>query len=159
MNSATKDCIGEVVCSVAEIFGFMLTDPAEPDDEAIGEPEEPVDAEVAFEGAADGRLLLHTSLEAAMEMSCNALGHDEADAQQGLDALQELANQCCGQLLTTLAGKEPTFLLGLPVARKAPPGAWGATVQAPDTLCFVMDGSYPLLVRLEVKADENGLVT
>ena len=154
MNNEVKRGIEEVVCDVTEIFGFMFGDPAQPEDEELCAPEEAVSAEVAFEGSADGCLYVYTSLDAAKEMSCNLLGLDEADEQQGLDTLQELVNQFCGQLLTTLAGEEPAFTLGIPQARRLAGDEWDGVLQAGDTLCFVMDGDYPLLLRLE----SDGLV-
>ncbi len=156
MNNDVRQGIEEVVCDVIEIFGFMFGDPADPGGEELIEPGDAVSAEVFFEGAASGRLQVYTSLDAAKEMSCNLLGLDEADNQQGLDTLQELVNQFCGQLLTTLAGTEPTFTLGIPVARRAEQQEWNAALGDGATLCFVMDGEHPLLLRLESEGLEGG---
>ncbi|MFO7776252.1 MAG: chemotaxis protein CheX [Candidatus Hydrogenedentota bacterium] len=157
MNSEVKQDIEEVVCEVTEIFGFMFGDPASPGEEELIEPSEAVSAEVAFEGAASGRLQVYTSLDAAQEMSCNLLGLEDADPQQGLDTLEELVNQFCGQLLTTLAGEAPTFTLGIPEARRVADGEWDAVLADGATLCFLMDGEHPLLLRLDSEGLEGGL--
>ncbi|MFP4172100.1 MAG: chemotaxis protein CheX [Candidatus Hydrogenedentota bacterium] len=156
MNSKVKRDIEEVVCEVTEIFGFMFGDPADSGEEELCEPGEAVSAEVFFDGAASGRLRVYTSLDAAQEMSCNLLGLEDADPQQGLDTLEELVNQFCGQLLTTLAGEEPTFTLGIPKARRVAAGEWDAVLTDGATLCFLMDGEHPLLLRLESEGLEGG---
>ncbi len=158
MNSAAKTRIEDVVCEVIETFAFMLPDPAGPDEPALNDPADPVKAVVGFEGAAEGHLTIYTSLETAMEMSCNVLGLDQASEDQALDAVQEFANQCCGQLLTALAGSAPAFSLGIPDSGACPVAAWRAALEGPETLHFVVDGEFPLLVRFDIEADQDGLL-
>ena len=78
-------------------------------------PAKSVSAQVAFSGPFAGRVVL--SVDAAMlpALAANMLGMDEPPppADQW-DALGELANVLCGNLLPAIAGGEHVFLLEAP---------------------------------------------
>jgi CheY-specific phosphatase CheX len=74
-------------------------------------------AAIAFDGPFSGELVVRASAELLPHLAANMLGLDEpsaASADQQEDALKELANVICGNLLPALAGREPVFRVGVP---------------------------------------------
>jgi len=75
---------------------------------------------VQFAGPLTGALALHVSDDVARALAANMLGVDAvrgepADAQRLIrDALGEVANVICGNLLPALAGRTAVFELGAP---------------------------------------------
>jgi hypothetical protein len=70
--------------------------------------------EVTFHGSFDGRLLLGVSGRVLDSLAANMLGGELADEGARTDALGELANVVCGNVLTQVAGRDRTFLLDHP---------------------------------------------
>ncbi|AHG87692.1 hypothetical protein J421_0155 [Gemmatirosa kalamazoonensis] len=71
---------------------------------------------VAFAGPLQGRLELRVSADVARCIAENMLGTDDADAALVGDALGELANVVCGNLLPEIAGRSAVFHLAAPRA-------------------------------------------
>ena len=73
---------------------------------------------VAFTGPECGTLLLSVPTEALEELASNMLGvgpeDPPPDASQQVDALKELLNVVCGNLLPEVAGAEAVFNVGAP---------------------------------------------
>ncbi len=102
---------GEVLEKLAFIFSF-------PEEER-----EPMDysdaviARVSFTGPFKGTLLMAVSKEALPEIAGNMLGledNSDAAAEQQYDALKELINVICGNLLPAIAGKQTVFNVEAP---------------------------------------------
>ena len=74
---------------------------------------------VEFRGHARGRLVLRASSVVLPEITANMLGGD-ASRQQPLqrDALGELCNVICGNVLPAIAGAEVVFHLAAPLVRE-----------------------------------------
>lgn len=83
-----------------------------PADEA--EPELAHGAAVAFEGPRAGWLELYVSARTLPPLTATMLGDDEAPELMQIDALGELANVICGNLLPAVAGADAVFRLGSP---------------------------------------------
>ncbi len=82
---------------------------------ASAEPEHT--ASVAFRGPFGGRLAVAVSDGLLPELAANMLGLPDAERptpEQCEDALKELANVICGNLLPALAGTKPVFLIEAP---------------------------------------------
>src|SRR5205814_545845 len=78
-------------------------------------------AAVEFRGPFDGRLEVGVSDRLLPAVAASMLGQDEPPpAAEQQDALRELANVICGNLLPRLAGSEPVFLLDAPRIDAAP---------------------------------------
>ena len=115
MNSALTDQLSQAVAQTVEALTFVFATP---------EPWEPpvlsgveISVEVAFEGHFEGDLVFVCPSSAAREMTLNMLGLEEGDAAaeaQIHDALKELVNILCGNILPTLAGAEAVFNLSAP---------------------------------------------
>ncbi|MCU0646557.1 MAG: chemotaxis protein CheX [Gemmatimonadaceae bacterium] len=70
---------------------------------------------VEFTGPMRGRLVLRVSAEVLPSAAANMLGEDDAQhAPLQRDAVGELANVICGNVLPAVAGAEAVFLLSAP---------------------------------------------
>jgi CheY-specific phosphatase CheX len=71
---------------------------------------------VTFTGAFDGRLVLAVSRGILKELAANMLGveHASPTPEQQDDALKEMVNVVCGNLLPVLAGPQPVFHMSAP---------------------------------------------
>jgi hypothetical protein len=72
---------------------------------------------VAFSGIWEGAVRLQTPSDLLAVVAAGMLGLDESvpsSAEQQDDALRELLNVICGNLLPVLAGREPVFRVGVP---------------------------------------------
>jgi len=89
-----------------------------PEDEApASTPEDEVSASVTFTGPCEGALVLSVADEIMPELAENMLGlEDGSDATLAHqeDALKELANVICGNLLPELAGTKAVFHISAP---------------------------------------------
>lgn len=116
---ATEQTIADVMKEVLETMAFALVLPQE--EEAVDESGV-VSARVAFQGPFSGSILLTMPGSIVPELAANMLGTDETVApseQQQRDAVGELANVMCGNLVQVVAGPEPVFRLHAPVVATA----------------------------------------
>ncbi len=100
-------------------LAFMLPMPPEEVSEQGGESGSPTSAvSVTFTGALDGTLVLAVGDGMLPQLAANMLGLDEsgpeASRDQQLDALKELANVICGNLLTEAWSPETSFSVSSP---------------------------------------------
>ena len=114
MSYPLDELLAGVAEEIFEELAFMLI---MFEDEAVGIEGEARTASVAFAGAFQGRLVVSVSEQMLGELARNMLGLDEQadpslDRQQ--DALKELANVICGNLLPGIAGSEAEFDVGSP---------------------------------------------
>jgi len=79
---------------------------------------------VSFDGPFSGTLTIRVSETMLGELAANMLGvrdADETNSDQRQDALRELANVTCGNLLSKLAGADPVFNIYTPGPTKLIP--------------------------------------
>jgi CheY-specific phosphatase CheX len=116
-----------------EGLAFSFPSSAVSEEEAQARPE--VAVEVNFRGAFGGRLVLALSGGILHGLTANMLGAGQtATRNLELDALGELANVICGNVLNVIGGKESRFHLNAPrpVSPKAlmpPKGLEAVSVQ------------------------------
>jgi CheY-specific phosphatase CheX len=127
MMSYVESSLHRAANSTFEELGFML-----PDRELNRvQSEAEVDAEVSvvFRGPFEGYLVLRMCGGTLGMVAMNMLGESEAPAEAlQLDALGELANVICGNLLPAIAGSREIFRLdppqpGIPGLATAPAGS------------------------------------
>ncbi len=101
----------EVLEKIAFIFSF-------PEKDRVPIPfESAVVASVSFSGLFDGVLLMAVSQQVLPELTGNMLGIDmdeETSMEEQHDALKELINVICGNLLPAIAGKQMIFNVETP---------------------------------------------
>lgn len=112
-----------------ESLAFMIPMPAE--DMVDGEDVTRARARVSFTGPMTGELLLGVSTEMLPQLAANMLGLDgpSASPEQQSDALGEVLNVICGNLLPVIAGSRAVFNVGAPIFLglvDAPPAPAGA---------------------------------
>jgi hypothetical protein len=159
METDPRDVLKQVFVRVLEDYAFLFSDDIE-EDVPPSTPGPYLMAGMCFGGPFDGRLVLATPASFAREVAANVLGLDTEDEQAGtsaLDALKELLNITCGNLLTALAGEEPVFDLTVPEITPLDDDAWTAALAAPDWIACLV-GDWPVLLCLTVGGErpENG---
>jgi len=113
MSNTTEQLLRQAAISTFENLAFLCLE----DDNAVSADEPPVDAVVAvdFHGPMRGRLVLRTSSNLLPVIASNMMGEDEAQRMpMQRDALGEIANVVCGNLMPMLVGAEAVFRLDAP---------------------------------------------
>jgi hypothetical protein len=135
MNTAVERVIQEVAAATLERLAFVFATPL--DGPAPQAPPEPMAARVKFHGPFQGAMELEMPGPAVDEMAVNMLGMEEGfqpSPEERRDAIKELINVICGNVLPRIAGESAEFNLGAPclVGAAAPgdPGEGRATAQS-----------------------------
>ena len=109
-----------------------------------------VQVNMGFSGPFKGDLSIAVPVDMCPELASNVLGLDPDDelvTRSPYDALKELLNIICGNVLTTLAGEEPVFDLTIPEVTMLDEKGWAAFIKTDGTVRFVAD-DVPVLLRL-----------
>ena len=91
--------------------------------------------------------------EMCPELAANVLGLDEDDEkveEKARDALKELLNVSCGNILTELAGTEPVFDLSVPIVSDIGLDVWEDLKNNEDFVSLIVD-DYPALLGYKAK--------
>lgn len=124
-----NEIVYQVAAETLESLAMMFL---VPEDEAATPPACSRRVRVAYSGPWEGSLVVAASDNLLAELATNMLGLEAgmvaAPAQQ-IDALKELANVICGNLLPAIAGGEPVFHICGPEMLAPGPGP-----VAPDQL-------------------------
>lgn len=92
---------------------FMFCTPELAD--VVEECEPEATATVSFRGPISGRLVISISGDMLPDLAANMLGQDEPPSdQEQLDALGEVANVICGNVLPKVAGSKEVFYIDAP---------------------------------------------
>jgi chemotaxis protein CheY-P-specific phosphatase CheC len=116
MNTRCEATLARVAEKILAELAFMFS---MPDDEAVRHVSSAlVASSVDFVGPFSGTLALAMSANMLPAMASNMLGLDDGDGSptpdQQRDALKELANVVCGNLLPAMAGTEAMFKIEAP---------------------------------------------
>lgn len=114
MNKTIDNALQQVVETTFESMAFMF--PMEEQD-AMPALDAPAIAAVTFTGPFAGRVTLEVSSEMLPELARNMLGLDdeiEPSLDQQHDALKEILNVICGNVLPELAGRKAEFAVNAP---------------------------------------------
>ncbi len=113
MSNTTEQLLRQATVSTFEDLAFLF-----PEEECVvSEDEAPLDAVVAveFHGPMRGRLVIRASSSLLPAIASNMMGEDESQHMpMQRDALGEIANVVCGNLLPMLAGSDAVFRLDAP---------------------------------------------
>lgn len=113
MSSTTEQCLSRTTAETFEHLALILADEELSSEQASA----PLDVTVSvdFRGPRAGRLVLQASARILPGIAANMLGGDQArSAVLQRDALGELANVICGNVLPRLAGADAVFRLSAP---------------------------------------------
>lgn len=152
MSVECQDALQEVAADVLEKLAFMFADPADVT-ETTAPAESLVQASIRFGGPMEGTLTLLAPLSLGQEFAGNMLGIDSSQVtdDQARDALGELMNVLCGQLLTRIAGTGPVFSLHPPDTSVVENGAWSALLEQDDVMALLIDDR-PVLLRAHIES-------
>jgi CheY-specific phosphatase CheX len=143
-----QELLEATLITVLEQFAFLFADLVEKDEIEVEESEFAM-VSLSFTGDFSGQLVLATPSSSCVEIAANVLGTDPSNPkaqEDAQDAMQELANVCCGHILTAIAGDEPVFDLGVPSFGILSLEEWNSLYQDPETLVFIVE-DFPLLLR------------
>ncbi len=110
MSLQIKDTLYRVAEEVMEKLAFLMSFPET--EEASDANSRQVAAGISFSGAFTGVLVVAVSEQMLPQLTGNMLGIDddeESTAEQQHDALKELINVICGNLMPAIAGKQDVF--------------------------------------------------
>ncbi len=150
MQTELQEKLTEVLTDVLEQFAFMFCEPTAPN--PVPAPSGAMlRASMQFTGHSTGRLDVAAPQALAAEVAANALGIDEEEesAAAADDALRELLNIICGQILTAWAGEQPVFTLSIPHIAPCDDEAWQVMADDDRTVHFKVE-DYPFLLRIEM---------
>jgi two-component system, chemotaxis family, chemotaxis protein CheY len=143
--------IGNVLCQILEQYAFMFGGPADKKD--LPPCEAALKAVIHFTGRLLGRVTIAIPKSMGPLIAANVLGVEADDplaVEKAEDALKELSNMTCGQLLTTIAGTEPVFDLDVPEVVSLDAVGWKAFLDEEETLLFMVDDR-PMLLQFKVE--------
>lgn len=152
MEPNNTEMLFQVVSGVLEAQAFMFADPADKDEIPPREGQY-YHVKMAFSGPFRGAMALTVPVDMCTEMAANVLGLDMDDDQaeeSAQDALKELLNVACGQVLTELAGEEPVFDLTVPVVTAMDDETWDGLTQDEHVEALLVDDR-PLLTGLWIE--------
>lgn len=114
---------------------------------------EAVESAISFSGPRNGSMVLAVPKDMCVELAASVLGveRDDVDiAEKGIDAIKELLNVICGNVLTEIAGSEPVFNLSMPSTRIVNQSVWKSLSSQGTTVAFMVD-DYPALLQLVIR--------
>lgn len=101
-----------------ESLAFMMILPPDEAQPQQADPDSLISTTVTFNGPFHGAVAISIPAAAMPVLAANMLGMDESEGppavEQQNDALKELANVLCGNLLPMLAGSQAVFSVGAP---------------------------------------------
>jgi CheY-specific phosphatase CheX len=151
MEINNSEILASVFPAVAESMTFMFADPVAPTD-MPSDAAEYVQTSMGFVGPVRGSLTLAVPSDKCSLIASNILGldpNDPAVTERAHDAIKELLNVTCGQVLTAMAGDNPIFDLTVPTIRMLTSDEWQAFVVSDGSVTFMMDDS-PVALQLTV---------
>lgn len=152
-----KRVIGEVFESVLQNLAFMFVEAVEKEtlqntDSPRELPEKFVKSSMAFSGPTSGRVNLMVPDELAKELAANIIGKelDKNISQKHLqDALKEVLNVTCGNLLSAVIGTKQVFDAAPPTLSEHDAAGWSAFLAEPDSIPFMIE-DWPALLQFLV---------
>ncbi|HOY62308.1 MAG TPA: chemotaxis protein CheX [bacterium] len=109
----------QVAQRILEDAAFVFVDGGAEDAIELLNGENALSATLEFDGEFSGSMSMSASYSLAKTMAANLLGADDLDPEaesKKTDAIGELLNMVCGNLLPEIAGTSPEFKIGAPRA-------------------------------------------
>lgn len=150
-EEAAMGFIRQSFCEVMEKQVFMVPEPCPA---GIAAEEDLLAGTISFSGRLIGSLLLAMPATLAREIAANFLGVDADDDEADLaapDALKEMLNITCGNMLTALSGTEAVFDLTIPEVAPLARERVAALASLAETLVFEVEG-FAVLLRADLTA-------
>ncbi len=141
----------DVAADVLEQFAFMFLAPVESGLAPL-RGRMFLHAGIKFSGPFSGWLSLSAAPSFCSLLAANVLGMepDELTPEHAEDALKELVNVICGELLVALAGKAAIFDLSVPELKRISTADCQAAAALPESLAVMVDEE-PLIIASGLK--------
>lgn len=134
--------------SAFEQLGFFLPDQDLSEEQS--EAEVTASSRVRFRGPRSGVMEVVAAGPYLAELASNMLGDESAPSpEMVLDALGEISNVICGNVLPSLGGQEAVFDLSAPDVRMGPPPPSEDTEEIARVLLGVDQGRAEITIRLD----------
>ncbi len=155
-----KRVIGEVFESVLQNLAFMFVEAVEKEtlqntDSPQDLPDKFIKATMAFTGAKKGRVNLMVPEELAKELAANIIGKEieKSISQKHLqDALKEVLNVTCGNLLSAVVGTQQVFDAASPALTEHDQAGWTAFLAEADSIPFMIE-DWPAVLQFLVDTE------
>mgnify|MGYP000323609090 CR=1 FL=1 len=149
-STETKQIILEALSEILEQFAFVFVEeelgPVDPPKKGA-----PLLAEISFSSQRlSGKLVLAASRPLCSEVAQNVLGEDDQGSlpkNASQNALQEVVNIACGNILARLYGTKEMFELSVPNCREISPEQWRKLAHKEGTIHLSAEEE-PLLLQL-----------
>jgi CheY-specific phosphatase CheX len=150
MSDAREKFLG-VLSGVLERFAFVFVEASDGDPGIAGFKDRLLQAAIMFRGKAEGAIALSAPAALCKEMAANILGMDpeEADDDAGEDALKEIVNVICGEMMPVLFGEKEVVDLTVPALCRIDSGKWQELAADPGTVKLWVEDQ-PILASLTV---------
>ncbi len=148
MENEKREVFTRVLEEVLEQLAFMFGEAVEKD-EMIVDGEKYLHVTMGFKGNKTGDVGIAIPSEMSVSLASNILGIDEGEEialEKSVDALKELLNIVCGQLLTSAYGDEPVFDLTVPEVEEVGKENWEVFLERPDTVGMMVE-DVPLIAH------------
>ncbi|MCK5267258.1 MAG: chemotaxis protein CheX [Spirochaetes bacterium] len=148
MKEGYNNIIIRVVDEIFEDFAFMFQESLLKED--IPEIDENcIKTSIGFEGPVIGTVSLVVPETMCKVLAANLLGFDQEEIlvpAKGIDALKEVLNIICSNIITSLYNEDLVFEYSVPKAVRIDKEEWLKIVEKPEVLTFMMD-DFPVLVE------------
>lgn len=133
---------------VLEQLAFMFIEEVEKEDLIVREGRF-FHVSMSFKGFQSGHIEMAIPERMSHLVAANILGieDDEMIKQSAADAVRELLNIYCGQMLTTIFSCEDIFDLSVPEVKEINPEEWNILADNSDTIGVKIE-EFPFLVKL-----------
>ena len=155
-----KSNLGTILYNTAALtfdeLGFMFVTPELEEDQKRITPD--TEASVIFEGPFRGRLSVAVCRGLLTVLAANMLGEDEPPSeQQQRDALGEIANVICGNVLPEVAGAKEVFEIRAPQVKEYNPSSVDAAASLVAETCLALEqGRADVRLYLDTPVDSTG---
>ncbi|MCB0324335.1 MAG: chemotaxis protein CheX [Bdellovibrionales bacterium] len=148
-----KDTLTQVTARVLEDWAMMLVEPADSVPEIFGDNDRCFCSSIRYRGVFNGVYSIVCPPGFLEVLASNVLGsEDEIEDDDRLDALREMANVLCGNLLTEMYGEDPVFDVVMPRIRELPSSEIGEFFSE-RTICFLADDE-PIAITYSMEASD-----
>ncbi|MFP4458833.1 MAG: chemotaxis protein CheX [Candidatus Zixiibacteriota bacterium] len=147
MSKDKNEILSNVFCSVLEMQAFMFAEPAEAED-LPREVNDCVMTKIGYNGDQNGIIEMAVPSDMALELAANILGmelDDEFAKQKANDALKELLNIICGNVITDLHGTKADISPTIPEIETLSAQEW-KDIMDKNSLYFIVD-EIPVILR------------
>lgn len=156
MDDSNQNTLLEVLTEIFEEFTFVFVEEEWAD---LDPPDDgPLLAEIAFSShSRSGKLILAASRSLCLEMAQNVLGEEDQENlpwNASRNALQEMVNIACGNILARIYGTQENFELSVPSCLEISAEQWRKRASGEGAITLSAEGK-PIVAQLTLDKGEK----